>query len=205
MAKIKLDISHQTVPQFIAYLQAILANITGNATFTTLAAKITALNTATTALDDANTDYDAAVEATKSKLTLRNDKRTAAENALRVVANGAEELTTNAAQLESAGFALQSAGSPVGTLGQPQNLHASGGDLDGEVDVQWDSLPRGVQSYIAEHSTSVDGPWTQFYVGKASKATATGLTSGTEYWFRVRAVGAAGPSQWSDKASKRAT
>ena len=33
----------------------------------------------------------------------------------------------------------------------------------------------------------------------------TRLTSGTQYWFRVRAIGAAGPSAWSDPATKRAT
>ena len=34
---------------------------------------------------------------------------------------------------------------------------------------------------------------------------ATGLVRGTQYWFRVRAIGAAGPSAWSDPATKRAT
>jgi hypothetical protein len=33
----------------------------------------------------------------------------------------------------------------------------------------------------------------------------TGLTSGTQYWFQVRAIGAVGPSAWSDPATKRAT
>ena len=41
--------------------------------------------------------------------------------------------------------------------------------------------------------------------GKASSCTATGLTSGTQYWFQVCAIGAAGPSAWSDPATKRAT
>jgi hypothetical protein len=49
------------------------------------------------------------------------------------------------------------------------------------------------------------GPWTQCYVGKASSCTVTGLTSGTQYWFQVCAIGAAGPSAWSDPATKRAT
>jgi len=44
-----------------------------------------------------------------------------------------------------------------------------------------------------------------FPVGKAAKCTVTGLTSGTQYWFQVRAIGAAGPSAWSDPATKRAT
>ena len=69
----------------------------------------------------------------------------------------------------------------------------------------WDALRRGVQTYIAQQATSPSGPWTQCYVGKASSCTVTGLTSGTQYWFQVCAVGAAGPSAWSDPATKRAT
>ena len=42
-------------------------------------------------------------------------------------------------------------------------------------------------------------------IGKAAKGTCTGLVSGVEYWFRVHAVGAAGPGPWSDLAAKRAT
>jgi hypothetical protein len=64
---------------------------------------------------------------------------------------------------------------------------------------------RGVQTYIAQYATSPNGPWTECYVGKASSCTVTGLTSGTQYWFQVRAIGAAGPSAWSDPATKRAT
>ena len=33
----------------------------------------------------------------------------------------------------------------------------------------------------------------------------TGLTNDTQYWFQVCAIGAAGPSAWSDPATRRAT
>ena len=94
---------------------------------------------------------------------------------------------------------------PVGRLPQPANLVATGGDLDGTVDLAWDPIKRGVQTYVAERATAAAGPYTQCYIGKASSCTDTSLVSGTEYWYRVRALGAAGPSAWSDRASKRAT
>ena len=68
----------------------------------------------------------------------------------------------------------------VGQLPQPANLVATGGDLEGTIDLSWDALRRGVQTYIAQQATSPSGPWTQCYVGKASSCTVTGLTSGTQ-------------------------
>jgi len=39
---------------------------------------------------------------------------------------------------------LQAARAPVGQLPQPANLVATGGDLEGTVDLSWDALRRGV-------------------------------------------------------------
>ncbi len=205
MAKIKLDIYHMSIDDEIAYLGPIVTAMTGNAAFTTLAAKTTALGTAVTGLSDANAAYLAAVQAAQEKLTLREDARTAAETAARQLAAGAESLTTDAATLQSGGWELQAARAPVGQLPAPANLAATAGDLDGTVDLSWDAIPRGVQTYVGEQATSPSGPWTQCYVGRPSKCIVTGLTSGTQYWFQVRAIGAAGPSAWSDPATKRAT
>ena len=81
----------------------------------------------------------------------------------------------------------------------------AGGDFENTVDLTWDAIRRGVQTCVAEQATASSGPWTQCYVGKASKCTVPGLTSGTQYWFQVRAIGAASPSAWSDPTTKRAT
>ena len=166
-------------------------------------------------------------------LTARDNQRVATEAAARALAVGAEALTTDGATLQSGGWELQAARAPVGQLPQPANLDATGGDLEGTVDLpvnlnvgqrvsparvsagnplgRRDALPyvdalrRGVQTYIAQQALSPSGPWTQCYVGKASSCTVTGLTSGTQYWFQVSAIGAAGLSPWSDPATKRTT
>ena len=57
-------------------------------------------------------------------------------------------------------------------------------------------------SEVAEHS---EGPWTEFYKGKAGNTTCEDLVSGKEYYFRVRAWGAAGPGTWSDITKTRAS
>ena len=120
-------------------------------------------------------------------------------------AGAAAKSETPAAPEARGGWELQAARAPVGQFPQPANLVATGGYLEGTVDLSWDALRRGVQTYIAQQALSPSGPWTQCYVGKASSCTVTGLTSGTQYWFQVSAIGAAGPSAWSDPATKRAT
>jgi hypothetical protein len=206
MSKIKLDIYGMSTDDEIAYLGPIVTKMTGNSPFTTLASKTTALGTAVTAYATANADYLASQTTTDQKRTALANARTAAENAARDLATGAQSLTHDAATLQSGGWEIQAdSHTPVGPLPRPANLVATGGDHDGTVDLAWDAIKRGVQTYIAQQATSASGPWTQCYVGKPSSCTVTGLTSGTQYWFQVSAIGAAGPSPWSDPATKRAT
>ena len=206
MSKIKLEIYGMMVDEEIAYLGPIVTKMTSASAFSTLSAKTTAAGTALTAYTAANADVLATATTLGQKRTVLANARVTAENAFRALATGAEDTTREAATLQLGGWEIQAdSHTPVGPLPQPQNLHATGGDLDGSVDLGWDPIKRGVQTYIAERATSSAGPWTQCYVGRASSCTDTGLTSGTEYWYRVCAMGAAGPSAWSDRASKRAT
>ena len=59
-------------------------------------------------------------------------------------------------------------------------------------------------SYVVECATNPNGPWTQVAVTTRANYTATGLASGTKYWFHVRAAGAAGPGPWSELVVKMA-
>ena len=206
MAKIKLEIYGMKVDEEIIYLGPIVTKMTSASAFSTLSAKTTAASTALTAYIAANADVLATATTLEQKRTVLANARVTAENAFRALATGAEDITRDAATLQAGGWDIQAdSHTPVGPLPQPQNLHATGGDMDGTVDVAWDPIKRGVQAYIAERALSSSGPWTQCYVGKPSSCTIAGLTSGTQYWFQVSAIGAAGPSPWSDPATKRAT
>jgi len=200
---IKLGLTHLSILGLIAYLQKIVAKMTGNATFTTLAAKTTALDTAVTALETANTNYNAALATANQLMTVRDNAVIAAENAAQDLATAAEGVTKDPALLESGGWDLVADHTtPVGPMAQPANFHVTTGDNPGEVDLMCDTQ-KGVQSHIAEWAVAADGPWTQFYVGKKSSCSALGLTSGALGWFRMRAVGAAGPGPWAGPISKR--
>lgn len=205
MGKIKLDIYQLSVPDSVAYFNGVVSRMTGNATFTSLASKTTALGTANTALETAHTDYLAALALAEAKLALENAALASAQAAARDLAAGADAVTHDAAALLSGGWDLQAERTPVGPMPKVQDLKATGGDMDGTVDLGWAPVKRGLQTYLGRYGTSPAGPWTQFYAGRASKCTAGGLISGTEFWFQTCAVGAAGPGPWSDPARMRAT
>jgi len=205
MAEIKLNFKGLSDLAIIQQCLNIKTALTGNATFptttptlaafgtliTTAQNKLTAADTAQQAAKLATADKDAAIAA-----LLAGAKQLAAS--VSVTANG------DALKIQSAGFSVKATAAPVGELPAPQNLSATGGDQEGENDLHWNPV-NGRTSYLAEHRTTPNGPWVQFYAGKKSSATATGLVSGTQYDFRVRAVGAAGPGPWSDIAQSRAT
>ena len=68
-------------------------------------------------------------------LTARDNQRATTEAAAQALAVGAEALTTDGATLQSGGWELQAARAPVGQLLQPANFVATGGDLEGTVDL----------------------------------------------------------------------
>jgi len=202
---IKLNLTHFSIVALIAYLMKIYTKMNANATFTTLAAKTTALDTAVTALETANTNYNAALATATQLMTVRDNAVIAAENAAQDLATGAEAVTKDPALLESGGWELVAThASPVGPMLAPANFSATSGDAEGSVDLACDTQ-YGVQTHIAEQAATSDGPFTQFYVGKKSSCTKTGLASGSLNWFRMAAVGAAGQGPWSGPISKRAT
>ena len=73
------------------------------------------------------------------------------------------------------------------------------------MDLSWDALRRGVQTYIAQQAALAQRTLDAMLRRQSLELHVTGLTSGTQYWFQVCAIGAAGPSAWSDPATKRAT
>ena len=78
------------------------------------------------------------------------------------------------------------------------------GDGDGMIDLHWNAVKRGFNSYVVERTTDPAGQtgWGNAEVVTKSSLTLSGLVSGTRYWFRARAIGTAGPGPWSDPATK---
>ena len=91
----------------------------------------------------------------------------------------------------------------TGTPAQPQALMPTAADYDGQIDLSWDTVS-GAKSYVIQQSGDpvTATSWSYGGVSTKSRFTASGLTSGTRFWFRVAAVNSNGQSGWSDPATK---
>jgi len=204
MAKVKLDLRSLTIPAKIQFASQVVTALTGNANFTTPVPALTAITSKAGALETSYNDALAARQTAQQATTVQNTAERDLELALTQLAAYVENASAgDAAKIQSAGMDVRAAGAPVGALPAPLGLVALVGDMDGELDLDWDSV-RGATSYVVQKSPDpiTSTSWQQAIVVTKSKGTATGLASGTKYWFRVAAVGAAGQGAWSDPATK---
>ncbi len=205
MSRIKLNFSRLTLTEKIARARQIVTALAGNARFPT---PIPALATVTTAIDDlekAFTASQAARQEAKAKTTDQNNKEDIVDRVLTQLASYVEAVAGDDETLiQSVGMDVRAAAvSTSDTPTQPAALAATAGDHDGEIDLTWDTIV-GTKSYVIEKSPDPPTPtsWTHAGVATKSRATISGLTSGTRYWFRVAAVNSNGQSGWSDPAVK---
>ena len=203
--KVKTNTGRSTDAQAIQLGTTVGTNATGKPEFAStpmLPADLLALVTT------ASTARNNEVEAEAARAAAR-EARVVAMTALRAGINEfamvAELVYDGDGELLLAlGFELRRPSQPVGPLPAPGNLRAVEGALTGTAGVEWEPLASGQPQYFLECATSFNGPYTPAYTGRTARAICPGLTPGAEYFFRVRAHGAAGFSPWSDVAQAHA-
>jgi hypothetical protein len=182
---------------------SILTGMTGNANYPTPSPTLALV---TTALDDFTTALANAAGGGITLTAIKNDKRAALVVLLRELASYVQvackgDLTI----LLSSNFPIQKPQrNPIGVLPAPANVTVSLGALSGELDA---AMPPvfGAAIYNWRVTTAAQ-PGTVLQTAQTTSASNTfaGLTPGVTYNVVANAVGAAGPSDWSDPVSQMA-
>jgi hypothetical protein len=97
--------------------------------------------------------------------------------------------------------------SPVGILPPPSNVRGAYGNLDGEIILRWDGVPKRAIYKVQRNDTPNDNTqWHDLPNGLTTnrRLVSTGMTSGNLYGFRIATVSTDGIGGWSDAAYQRA-
>lgn len=179
----------------------IITKMTGNQNYSS---PTPSLSVVSTALNAFNVALAAAADGGIALTLAKNARRAELVALVRTLASYVQ-LTCQGdmTKLLSSGFPAQkSTRQPIGPLPAPANLVLSLGVRSGELNAKVSPVA-GASVYNWRISTS-DAPaqWQPMGQTTAARNVFTGLTPGTIYSVQVNAVGAAGPSIWSNAASQ---
>jgi hypothetical protein len=191
MARIRLNLKKMKVTEKIAKGRQIVTALTNNANFTNPTPPLTDV---TAALEDLDKAF-ASVQAARSEAATRVTTQESAE--ARVDAGRNDTL------IKGAGMDTKAGRSTPSLPAVPQDVSASAGEHEGEINLFWKPVPN-VRSYMIEASLdpAAATSWTHAGIATSASKVVENLTSGKRYWFRVAAVSAGGQSGWSEHATK---
>lgn len=200
--KIKLNLARLSVPQLLVFAQEVNSKMTGNAWFMTPNPTLAALTSSYSAANIAATAAEAAQQTAMQKIIERDNLVLALENLLTQLAAYVENASGgDTAKILSSGFAVRSTGGPVGQLPAPENMRAEAGSDAGQLLATWDRVSRANSYELATCTDPVnENGWAHRGSVTRTKFQITGAPSGARCWVRVRAIGSAGPSEWSEPA-----
>ena len=205
MPKIKLNLRRLSVPEKLARGREIITALTGNADFPAPKPTLATVTTITDDLETAQQEQQAAKRTAVTKTIARNEREDAFDRTFTQLAAHVESVAgDNERLIMSAGMDTKDASvSSAAPPDAPQLLNITGGDADGEIDLNWEPVD-GAKTYQIEQSPDpvTATSWSHADATTKSKATIDGLTSGTRYWFRIAAVGTNGQGAWSNPVSK---
>jgi hypothetical protein len=176
---------------------SILNKLAGNQNFPS---PTPALNVVSTALNAFTVALAAAVEGGLSFTLAKNARRAELVALVRTLATYVQLASQgDMTKLLSSGFPVQKSGrTPVGPLPAPAAPRIAQGTLTGSLNAATSPV-RGAVSYnwsvALQSAPDVD---VQSAITSAARTTFSGLTPGQVYLVCLTAVGAAGPSDWSD-------
>lgn len=205
MKRVKTGITGKNDPTIIPLVNNMVTGATGKVEFDDCPMTPAALGALATAGTAAWQAEVSARETLALRVTERRNKFAEIRVGVAQFADFARSFyKADKAKLQAVGLDVVEPLGLVGVLPAPVTIRSKQGMLEGTIDVSW-PLVVGRDFYTVECATSASGPFVETYRGKAGRTTCTGLTSGAEHFFRVRAWNSAGPGAWSDITKKRAS
>jgi hypothetical protein len=209
--KVKLQLKDKNPDDLKQFGNDIVDAMTGNANFATPVPTLTSVDTLVQNLEtkiNARTARESDLQVATQQMNAAADLLAAALTNLGTYVETTANNTGTAANpaaaiVESAGMDVAgSSTTPVGPMPKVTGLSGTAGDENGEVDLHWDPVRRGLAAYVIQMTNdpaALTG-WTILpnSAPKKSKSSQQGLTSATRVWFRVAAQGTAGQGPFSD-------
>ena len=85
----------------------------------------------------------------------------------------------------------------------PANLCANKGDLEGEVNLQWDAVKNANCYVIQKTNRKSKNAWSHIDSVGEARYTVNGLLPDSKYFFRVAAMNGNCQGEWSEEIEKK--
>jgi hypothetical protein len=204
MPGLKIGLRNMSDVKKVEFARGLIRQMSGNPHFPSARTALATLTTAVTDLERAYQDAKVARHVARTKTQVRKAASSALDSMVKQVARFVEIAAAgDPGKLTASGFEVRASRAPVGQLTPPENLTLAVSEIPGEVRLRWKHV-RGASTYLIQRSSEPDNStaWVQVAVSTRAKATLTGQTRGTRFWFRVCAVGAAGQGPWSSAVER---
>ena len=191
-------LSVDTDAELLAATDAILAGMTGNPSYPT---PVPTLAEVGAAKSDFATAVSTAAGGGVQFTATKNAKREILVGQLRNLSAYVQTHCQNdLSKLLSSGFIAQKQRQPAGVLAPPQNLRLRHGDVSGQLKARANPVTNAGSYGWRITTSTAPTDWKDGGTTTAASTTFDHLIPGTIYLVQSRAIGSAGPSDWSDPA-----
>jgi hypothetical protein len=159
-----------------------------------------------TQIEDLETTQGATADGSKANKTLRDMALAVLESSLKLLAKYVEVVANGATDvIQLSGFSLKTdAPRKYTTIEATNILSLTNTELFGEVKLRWAKI-KNAKTYQVHYCFDPlhDEGWKEIGFSLGTTKVIKGMPSGQIVWFRIKAIGAAGESEWSPAVSKR--
>lgn len=206
-AKVKMGLGQLSNAQLVPYIQNHITLMTGNAYYPLPAPPAVSFLALFTAYETSVAAATAAESARRDAVATRDQNYAAMISAMNTRGSYVQSTSNgNRQAILSSGLGVQNSRTPVGVLPAPLALRVDLNGTVGKMILNWAAVPRA-RSYLMECAIASQSPlnWNLMEVGPKPTLTLNGMIVGTEYVFRIAAVGgSSGRSDWSTPVTRTA-